>query len=162
MTQEELEAKEAARVKHLKSDTSYQYELEGYMKRQPRLDLKKVGNYNYEQFREYTELYDAAKKMDDEETRQFYKMVKYARLNVDKNDKSAISFAKKFRLDLIEIPAEFQDESLEDIVIKKDKRSRRPIIRLRSNRDISKYDAWRVYDRMILKGGGKQACIRKI
>lgn len=133
------------------------------MKRQPRLDLKKsVGNYNYEQFREYTELYEEAKKKDDEELRQFYKMVKYARLNADKNDKSAISFAKKYRLDLIEIPPEFADESLDDIVIKKDKRTRRTIIRMRSNRDISKYDAWRCYDRQLLKGGGKQACIRKI
>lgn len=82
-------------------------------------------------------------------------MVKYARLNADKNDKSAIAFAKKYRLDLIEIPPEFQDESLDDIKIKKDKRSRRPIIRMRSNRDISKYDAWRCYDRQLLKGGGK-------
>ena len=48
MTNEEIEANEAARQKHLVADTSYQYELEGYMKRQPRLDLKKVGNYNYE------------------------------------------------------------------------------------------------------------------
>ena len=78
------------------------------MKRQPRLDLKKdVGNYNYEQFREYTSLYESAKKKDDEELKQFYKMVKYARLNADKNDKSAMAFAKKYRLDLIEIPEEF-------------------------------------------------------
>jgi len=65
-------------------------------------------------------------------------MVKYARLNADKGDKSAVSFAKKYRLDLIEIPPEFQDESLDDIAIKKDKRTRRTIIRMRSNRDISK------------------------
>jgi hypothetical protein len=33
----------------VEADTSYLYELEGYMTRQPRLDLKKsVGNYNYE------------------------------------------------------------------------------------------------------------------
>jgi hypothetical protein len=126
------------------------------MKRQPRLDLKKhVGNYNYEQFREYTAIYDEAKKKDTEELRQFYKMVKYARLNQDKNDKSAISFAKKYNLDLIEIPPEFQEEPLDDIVIKKDKRTRREIIRQRSNRDISKYDAWRCYDRQLLKAGGK-------
>ena len=118
------------------------------MKRQPRLDLKKdVGNYNYEQFREYTALYDEAKVRDDEELRQFYKMVKYAKLNQDKNDKSALSFAKKFRLDLIEVPEEFADIALDDIKIKKDKRCRRPIIRMRTSRDISKYDAWRCYDR---------------
>ena len=46
-------------------------------------------------------MYEEAKLKDDEETRQFYKLVKYARLNLDKNDKSAVSFAKKYRLDLI-------------------------------------------------------------
>lgn len=133
------------------------------MQRQPRLDLKKhVGNYNYEQFREYTALYEKAKKRDTEELRQFYKMVKYARLNKDKGDGSAMAFAKRFNLDLIEIPEEFQNEPLDDIVIKKDKRTRREIIRNRSNRDLSKYDAWRCYDRTLLKGGGKQRCIRKI
>lgn len=89
-------------------------------------------------------------------------MVKYSRLNQDKNDKSAIAFAKKYRLDLIEIPPEFQDESLEDIKIKKDKRTRRPIIRMRTSRDISKYDAWRNYDRQIIKSGGKHPCVRKL
>jgi hypothetical protein len=58
-----------------------------------------------------------------------------------------MAFAKKYRLDLIEIPPEFQDEGLDDIIIKKDKRTRRPTIRMRTSRDISKYDAWRCYDR---------------
>ena len=74
-------------------------------------------------------------------------MVKYSRLNAEKGDMTAVAFAKKYRLDLIEIPPEFQDEGVEDIKIKKDKRTSRPIIRMRSNRDISKYDAWRVFDR---------------
>lgn len=162
-TQEEKDAEAFLHKRSVEADTSYLYELEGYMTRQPRLDLKKsVGNYNYEQFREYTALYDSAKKKDTEELKQFYKMVKYARLNADKGDKSALSFAKKYRLDLIEIPPEFQEESLDDIAIKKDKRTRRTIIRMRTNRDISKYDAWRCYDRQILKGGGKQKCVRKI
>jgi hypothetical protein len=45
---------------------------------------------------------------------------------------------------------------------KKDKRTRRTIIRNRSNRDLSKYDAWRCYDRQIYKTGGKMRCTRKI
>lgn len=161
-TQAEIDAEHALMEKQLKADTSFQYELENYMKRQPRIDFKELGNYNFEQFREYTTLYESAKKRDTEELRQFYKMVKYAREFADKNDKSAMAFAKQYRLDLIEIPLEFQEEGLEDIAIKKDKRTRRPIIRLRSSRDISKYDAWRCYDRQMLKGGGKQKCIRKI
>lgn len=162
-TQDEIDFEAVDKERKLKADLSYQYELEGYMKRQPRLDLKKtVGNYNYEQFREYTELYEEAKKKDDEDLKQFYKMVKYTKLNADKGDKSAMSFAKKYRVDLIEVPAEFQDIAIDDIKIKKDKRSRRPIIKIRTSRDISKYDAWRNYDRTLIKGGGKQGCIRKI
>jgi hypothetical protein len=81
-TKEELDLEEAEKQRSLRADMTFQYELEGYMKRQPRVDLKKdVGNYNYEQFREYTSLYEESKKKDDEEVRQFYKMVKYARLN---------------------------------------------------------------------------------
>jgi len=94
-TQEEKDYDAFLHKRNVDADTSYLYELEGYMLRQPRLDLKKtVGNYNYEQFREYTSLYDEAKKKDTEELRQFYKMVKYARLNAEKGDKSALSFAK--------------------------------------------------------------------
>ena len=36
-----------------------------------------------------------------------------------------------------------------------DKRTRRPFIRTRTSRDISKYDAWRVFDRELMKGGPK-------
>lgn len=164
LTNEEKKAIEDKKIKAKEdaiNEPDYAYTRENYMMRQPRLDLSKT-NYNYEQFREFTSLYEDAKKKDREELRQFYKMVKYSLANKDKNDKSAISFAKKFRLDLIEIPEEFKDESLDDIVIKKDKRSRRPIIRNRTSRDISNYDAWRVHDREILKGGGKQRGIRKI
>ena len=67
-TNEEKELDRARDERFQEEDTSYQYELEGYLKRQPRLDLKeKVGNYNYEQFREYTSLYEEAKKKDHEE-----------------------------------------------------------------------------------------------
>ena len=92
VTNEQLEkAKEKA--DYFKNDTTgdlaYQYEKEGYMKRQPRTDLSKH-NYNHEQFKEYTTLYEEASRKDKEELRYFYKMVKYARVNVDKGDKSAV------------------------------------------------------------------------
>lgn len=83
------------------------------MTRQPRLDLSKL-QYNYEQFREYTALYEEAKKKDDKESREFYKMVKYSLANKDKGNAAAIAFAKKFRLDLITIPEEFKDENIDD------------------------------------------------
>lgn len=89
-------------------------------------------------------------------------MVKYTLANKDKNDQSARAFAKKFRLDLIEIPEEFKEESIEDISIKKDKRTRRKIIRVRTSKDLTNYDAWRVHDREIIKSGGKMMCTRRI
>jgi len=74
-------------------------------------------------------------------------MVKYVNENAVKGDKRALALAKRYRMELIDIPDEFKDVPLDDSHIKKDKRSRRPIVRVRSNRDISKYDAWRVHDR---------------
>jgi hypothetical protein len=89
-------------------------------------------------------------------------MVKYSQLNAEKGDKSAMSFAKKFRLDLITIPDEYKDEGLDDIVIDKDRRTKRQVIRNRTNRDLTNYDAWICHDRYLMKGGGKNGCIRKI
>lgn len=131
------------------------------MQRQPRLDLTKY-NYNYEQYREFTSLYEEAKRKDDEELMYFYKMVKYSKENADKGDKSAMAFAKKFRLDLVEVPEEFKDISLDDLKIRKLKISKRFVIRNRTSRDISKYDAWRTYDRELLKSGPADGCTRKI
>ncbi len=89
-------------------------------------------------------------------------MVKYSLAHKDKGDKSAASFAKKFRLDLIDIPEEFKDEPIDDIKIKQDKRTRRPMIKNRTDRDITNYDAWRVHDRNFPKTGGKMQCTRRI
>jgi len=82
-------------------------------------------------------------------------MVKYSKLNAAKGDRSANLFAKKFRLDLIEIPEEFKNETLDDIKLRMTRKNHRPFIRTRTSRDIRKYDAWRVFDREILKGGPK-------
>jgi hypothetical protein len=70
-------------------------------------------------------------------------MVKYTKLNLEKGDRSAVAFAKKFRLDLINIPEEFKELSIDDISIKKDKRTRRRIVRTKTSIDLSNFDAWR-------------------
>lgn len=82
-------------------------------------------------------------------------MVKYSKENIDKGDKFALTFAKKYRLDLIDIPDEFKDVSIDDLSFKARKKYERPRIRLRNNRDLSNYDAWRCSDRSIIKGGPK-------
>jgi hypothetical protein len=58
-------------------------------------------------------------------------------------------------MDLITIPEEFKDLAFDDVNIKKDKRSRRPIIRTKTSIDLSNYDAWRAFDRELIKGGPK-------
>lgn len=56
-------------------------------------------------------------------------MVKYAKLNVGKGEKHAVEFAKKYRLDLIEVPEEFKDISIEDLELRSTRRSKRPVLR---------------------------------
>lgn len=51
-----------------------------YFKRQPRIDIEKM-NYNFEQYRRFTEDYKKAKVIDDANTSNFYKLVKYVKKN---------------------------------------------------------------------------------
>lgn len=74
-------------------------------------------------------------------------MVKYVRENPTSNDKAVKNFARTYRLDLIDIPEEFKDESTDDLNIVRDRRARRPILKQKISRDLSKYDAWRCSDR---------------
>lgn len=76
------------------------------------------------------------------------------------------------RPDLIEIPEEFKDEDIEDLekmVLEggfgrklSGKRGRGKIIRNRSNKCLDDYDAWRVTDRLFLKGDGKYPPVAKL
>lgn len=89
------------------------------MKRQPRVDLKKQGNYNFEQFKRYTSMFDSAKQLDTQKSERFYKMTKYVKENI--NDK-VDPFVHKYtvvdglRPELVDIPEEFQDLDTSDIV----------------------------------------------
>lgn len=81
-------------------------------------------------------------------------MVKYSKLNYDKGDKTASTFAKRYRLDLIEIPEEYKDVDIDDLSFKRSKSEKRPRIR-KHNRDLTNYDAWRCFDRTLIKGSPK-------
>lgn len=76
-------------------------------------------------------------------------MVKYVRENPQSNDKAVKNFARTYHLDLIEIPDEFKNETTEDLNIVRDRRVRRPIMKQKTSRDLSKYDAWRCSDRQV-------------
>jgi hypothetical protein len=85
------------------------------MSRQPRATVREK-NYNFEQFREYTAMYEAARVKDTENSEQFYKHVKYVKNRVDENGKPkdignmvVRDFLAKFQLDKIEIPEEFKN-----------------------------------------------------
>jgi hypothetical protein len=53
----------------------------------------------------------------------------------------------KVQLDLVDIPEEFKEVETDDLVIRRDRRSRRQVIRHKTSRDLSKYDAWICSDR---------------
>ena len=79
-----------------------------YMKRQPRLNLRDK-NFNFEQFSEYTDIYETAREKDEKHSKEFYKLVKYVIKNRDAGPSNLIvrDFLRKYKLDLIEIPQEF-------------------------------------------------------
>lgn len=141
----------------------YNYEKEGYMKRQPRFDLTKH-SYNYEQFRQFTQLYEEAWRKDRSQLTKFYKMVNYVKAHPDSKDTAAVNFRKKYFIDLIEVPEEFKNETTEslDEILQRDKRARRPSLRAKARIDMSKYDAWRAFDRTANVGGAQQRCIRRV
>lgn len=89
-------------------------------------------------------------------------MVKYVRENPQSRDSAVRNFKNTYHMDLIEIPDEFKDESLDDIKIPRDRRTRRPIMKQITSRDLSKYDAWRCSDRTLNVGKPNERCIRKV
>jgi hypothetical protein len=75
------------------------------MKRQPRANLRDK-NFNFEQFSEYTSIYEEARAKDEKRSQDFYKLVKYVLKNKDSGPGNLIvrDFLRKYRLDLITIP----------------------------------------------------------
>ena len=67
-------------------------------------------------------------------------------------------FMKKYKLDLIEIPQEFQDLEVEDnFSPKKSKRARsRKRVYTRTDRSLVGYDVWRSFDRQLIVATGKE------
>ena len=82
-----------------------------YMYRQPRVKPAEL-SYNFEQYGRYSKMLARAARIDDEKSRNFYKMVKYVKKNVDdKGDAIVRDFTvtKGYDPALIEIPDEFAD-----------------------------------------------------
>jgi len=144
-----------------------------YMKRQPRVDLKKSGNYNFEQFRRFTEVYETAKEKDDKKSAEFYRLTKYVKDNMD-NEKDVLvnmftsEGGKGLRPELIEVPAEFENlstENMSELYTQNREtggRGRRKIVRNRTDKSLYGYDAWRSIDRTFLRADDKHPPVCKL
>lgn len=65
---------------------------------------------------------------------------------------------------LIEIPEEFRDLSVDDVTAPRYRRSsiKKKLIRNRSNKCLTGYDCWRSFDRSLFKGGGNHPAVARI
>jgi hypothetical protein len=105
-----------------------------------------------------------AKARDDEESKKFYKLVKYVKKN---QNNLADPLVRKFVLrdnlvpDLIEIPKEFEELSIDDVTSEGYRHGsvKKKMIRNRSNKVLTGYDAWRSFDRSMFKGGGTHPAV---
>lgn len=114
LTDEEIALREQAKEDNVRQPVNdpNNYELTNYMKRQPRMDLR-VRNFNFEEYKPYIEMYEDSRTKDEEDSKNFYKLVKYvlARKGTDeeRTNSTVKEFLKKYHVDLIEIPEEFKD-----------------------------------------------------
>lgn len=134
------------------------------MKRQPRTNLR-VKNFNFEQFSEYASIYEDARAKDETRSRDFYKLVKYVIKNKDSGPGNLVvrDFMRKYRLDLIDIPEEFQELEVDDFNLKKSNRARsRKRVYTRSDKSLTGYDVWRCFDRNLICATGKEKAVCKL
>jgi hypothetical protein len=81
-------------------------------------------------------------------------MIRYVQVKAPQGDHRAIALSKKLRMDLIELPEEYKDISIDDYQTQ-GKRKRPRIMKTRTSTNLANYDAWRCHDRYLLKTGGK-------
>ena len=75
-------------------------------------------NFDFESYKEYIQIYEDARKQDEIESTNFYKLVKYvkARQGTDEVRTNAYvsEFMKRYKIDMIEVPDEFKDLEVGD------------------------------------------------
>lgn len=137
-----------------------------YMKRQPRVNSEEL-SYNFEQYGRYSKMLSRAKKIDDEKSRTFYKIVKYVKKNIE-NESDVIvrdfTVIKGFEPDLIEIPKEFEDLPIADVTPKDiaRRKSNKKLVRVRTDKKMGTYDAWRCHDRSVFMADHKHQNVAKL
>jgi len=135
----------------------YNYLQEDYLKRQPRVNVRAM-NYNFEQFKEYTKIYEDARVKDDKQSEKFWKLVKYVQANVDENGKPkelsnliVRDFVRKYQVELIDIPEEFKDLRVDsDVLPEKMPQTIRKRVFTRTDKSLKDYHVWKSVDRGLL------------
>lgn len=107
-----------------------------------------------------------AAKVDDAKSTKFYKMVKYVKKNIDnKGDAIVRDFTviKGYDPDLIEMPEEFADLPIADVSPKDfaKRQSNKKLVRTRTSKDMTNYDAWRCHDRSVYMADIKHPNVAK-
>ena len=136
------------------------------MKRQPRVNPDTL-SYNFEQYGRYTNMLAKATRLDKAESERFYKVVKYVKKNKDNEGDVVVrnfTVDRGFDPDLIEIPDEFKDLPIADVTPREvaRRKSNKRLVRTRTNKDMTNYDAWRVHDRETFTHNEKMANVAKI
>ena len=147
------------------------YELHNYMVRQPRAKLDNY-TFNFEEYGKYTEMYRKARVIDEDQTKDFYKLVKYLKSTKEEQDKAAgenktkmanlsADFLRRYKLDLIDIPEEFVDDG-EPIKLPLMKTKMVKRVYTRSCKSLVNYDSWRVFDRHMTIQTGRDQAVAKL
>ena len=113
-------------------------------------------------------MYEEARAVDERESKHFYKLVKYvmAKTAEGKSDRVVQEFNRKYKLELIEIPEEFKDLSIDDYQPKsmRSELLKPKTIRVytRTNKSLVDYDVWRTFDRNLVVPTGKHPAVCKL
>jgi len=116
-----------------------------FKKKQPRLQLNY--NYNFFQHKEFTKFFETQVEKDKKKDLLEKRLLKYLK-NVE--DKHTDKKLDEMFLKREEIP-DYEDVDITELLEQKDKKNTRLRIKTRSSSDTTNYDAWRVFDRGLIR-----------
>lgn len=131
-------------------------ESEEYDRKQPR-HFNAI-NYNFEQFREYSQSFKSAQEKEKKYNSNLNKILKYIVTDAAENNQDqGIADRWKRTLGVIPDKTSVDDSvSIQGFRPPKSRRSRRPVIRTKSSIQLEGYDGWRVFDRNLQRGSDKE------
>lgn len=148
MTLNDTKNKQGRRWKPHLDVSSPNFDSEEFNTKQKRFDLNY--NYNFEEFKLYTETFKESKKIDNEKTNQEEKVMKFLRnksVNGLENSPAVQHWLKKLTLPIEKYKIN-ENVNIEDFELPIDKRYRRQA-KKKYTEDISNYETWRIFDREV-------------